>query len=77
MDGRWLLLLVGPFLVVVLTRDLMAAWRHQAFNKGPGQLWTVSRAAQPATFWFLMAANVALVLLGARVTITTAMDLWM
>ncbi|MDQ8027955.1 MAG: hypothetical protein REJ23_04450 [Brevundimonas sp.] len=76
MDGSWLFLLVGPFLAVVLTRDVLAAWKHQCFRKGPSQLFDVARATKPITFWFLIVANIVIVLLGVWLTGTTAIDLF-
>jgi hypothetical protein len=76
MDARWLFLLLGPFLVVVTGRDLRAAWRYQCFRKGPGQLWDVSRAQKPITFWFLIGGNVAIIATAAWLTVISAVALW-
>ena len=76
MDGRWLLLLIGPFLAVVISRDLVSAWKHQCFRKGPSQRWDVPRTTKPVVFWFLIVSNSLLVCVGVWLAATTAMELW-
>jgi hypothetical protein len=76
MNGSWLLLVIGPFLAVVISRDLVAAWKHQCFRKGPSQLWDVPRATMPVVFWVLILGNILMVCLGVWVAATTAIELW-
>ena len=76
MDGRWILMVMGPFLAVVIARDVLLAWKHQCFRKGPGQLWDVSRVGKPIVFWFLIVANVSLVCLGIWLAASSAIEIW-
>ncbi len=76
MDGRWLGLAIGLFLVPVIGRDLFLAWKRQCFQKSPHQLWDVSREHKPIVFWILIVGHALMICAGIWLAVSTGIELW-